>query len=138
MTDILLKGKIEKVDASLGLAFGYAIVCEEDGQPYFDKDSSGESHHIPPSTMMAAAKEFAKSARSAKEMHTGDDIGFTPFLFPMTSEVAQALGMTVQKTGLLIGMAPDDKEVLAKFADGTYTGFSIGGRVIESTLLETD
>lgn len=128
---MLLKAQIAKVDETHGLVFGYAIVCEMDGEPYFDNDSSGESHHIPPEVMLEAAKEFAKTARTAQEMHTGDSIGVNLFLFPMTADIAKSLGITVEKTGLLIGMAPDDPEVLAKFADGTYTGFSIGGSILD-------
>lgn len=138
MSNLILKARISKVDASQGLVFGYAIVCEENGEPYFDNDSSGESHHITPAAMLEAAKDFAKTARPAKEMHTGDDIGHNLFLFPMTQDIADSMGIQVQKTGLLIGMAPDEPEVLAKFASGEYTGFSIGGRMIESELLDDE
>ena len=31
-----LRAKILKVDDSLGLVFGWAIVCQEDGVPYYD------------------------------------------------------------------------------------------------------
>ena len=138
MSELILKARIAKVSESLGLVFGYAIICKEGGEDYFDLDASGESHHIPEATMLSAAKEFAKSARIAKEMHSGEPIGVNLFLFPMTGDIAKALGISVEKTGLLIGMAPDDPEVLAKFASGEYTGFSIGGKMLESRLLEDD
>ena len=134
--DLLLKARIAKVDESHGLVFGYAIVCEEDGAPYFDNDSSGFSEHIPPETMLEAAKDFAKTARVAKEMHTGDAIGCNLFLFPMTQDIAKSLDIEVKRTGLLIGMAPESPDTLAKFADGTYTGFSIGGVRLETEDVE--
>ena len=127
----MLKVTIAKVNKALGLVFGYAIVCKVAGEDYFDNDSSGYDEHIPEETMLEAAKDFAKTARVAKEMHTGDAIGCNLFLFPMTTDIAKSLDITVEKTGLLIGMAPDEDEVLAKFADGTYTGFSIGGKRLE-------
>jgi hypothetical protein len=131
MTTKILKARIAKVDSDMGIVFGYAIVCKEGGEDYFDNDSSGYSEHIPEQTMLSAAKDFAKTARTAKEMHTGDSIGCNLFLFPLTTDIAKALGLTAEKTGLLVGMSPDDPGVLAKFADGTYTGFSIGGERIE-------
>ena len=131
MADLLLKSQICKVDETHGLVFGYSIICKDGGEDYYDNDSSGFSENIPEETMLDAAKDFAKTARVAKEMHTGDSIGANIFLFPMTTDIAESLGMVVQKTGLLIGMAPDDPEVLAKFKDGTYKGFSIGGERLE-------
>lgn len=130
-TTKMFKATIAKVDPGLGMVFGYAIVCEEGGVPYFDNDKDGFDEHITPDAMLDAAVGFAKSARVAKENHTGDQIGINLFLFPMTTEIAKALDITVQRTGLLIGMRPDQPEVLAKFADGTYTGFSIGGSRLE-------
>jgi len=118
--------QILKVDTSLGLVFGFAIVCKEDGEDHFDL----QGDHIPEHVMLKGSFGFAKSARVAKEMHQGDQIGSVDFLFPMTTEIAESLEMTTKRTGLLIAMRPDEPEVLAKFADGTYTGFSIGGRAV--------
>ena len=48
------------------------------------------------------------------------------FAFPLTSDIAKAMGITTTRTGLMVAakFAPD---VLAKFKSGEYTGFSIGG-----------
>lgn len=119
--------EVAKVDADLGLVFGYAIVCEENGEPYFDL----QGDHIPPHSMLKASTHFAKGARMAKEMHVRGDGGTVLFLFPLTREIAKALGITgFTKTGLIIGMAPD-AEMLAKFKSGELTGFSIGGERIK-------
>ena len=46
----------------------------------------------------------------------------------MTSEIAKAFGIITKNTGLMIGIKPADQKTLEKFKNGTYTGFSIGGR----------
>lgn len=116
------KAQVVKVDSDLGLVFGYAIVSTSDGQPYYDV----QGDHIPEDAMLKAAADFMENSRIAKEMHQGDAKGSVVFAFPLTTDIAKSLGITAQKTGLLIAMKPT-AEVLAKFKDGSYTGFSIGG-----------
>lgn len=117
--------EVQKVDEGLGLVFGYAIVCKEDGEPYFDV----QGDHIPEGAMMKASADFMQNARVAKEMHRGDPVGTVVFAFPITDEIAKSLDLTARRTGLMIAMMPSP-EVLAKFASGELTGFSIGGRRI--------
>lgn len=117
--------KVIKVDESLGLVFGFAIVCKVDGDPYYDV----QGDHIPEDAMLKAATDFMAKSRQAKEMHQGDQVGEVLFAFPLTDEVCKALDITSQQTGLLIGMRPG-KDAVEKFRDGTYTGFSIGGAYI--------
>ena len=81
--------------------------------------------------MLKAAADFAAGARPGKEMHSGPDVGQHVFLFPMTGEIAKALGIETKKTGLLIGYKPP-ADMLAKFKSGEFTGFSIGGYVEDS------
>lgn len=111
-----------KVDTKLGLVFGFAVTCNIDGQPYFDL----QDEHVPEDVMLKGAMTFMEKARVAREMHTGDQIGTVIFAFPLTAEVAKSLDLQTRTTGLLIAMKPTD-DVFAKFANGTYTGFSIGG-----------
>lgn len=115
--------KIAKVDEALGLVIGYAIVCTEKGAPYVDL----QNDEIPEEEMLAAALDFMKSQRVAKEMHAGPDKGTVVFAFPLTAEIAKSLDVTTPRTGLLIGVHFDDAAILRKYADGSYTGFSIGG-----------
>jgi len=117
--------EILKVDDSLGLVFGFAIVCTEGGEDHYDL----QNDHIPEDAMVKAATDFMQKSRATKEMHQGEVDGKVIFAFPMTSDIAKALGMETPRTGLLIGMKPG-AEALKKFKDGTYTGFSIGGRYI--------
>lgn len=129
--DVQFAGDIVKVDKKLGLVFGYAIVCKSGGEDYFDL----QGDHIPENAMMKAATDFMTDNRTAGDMHQGPDVGGqVVFAFPMTTEIAKALGIQVKKTGLLIAMKPSP-DMLAKFADGTYKGFSIGGKRIDDELI---
>lgn len=128
MSDVFTTtAEVVKVDDALGLVMGFAIVCEEDGEQYFDV----QGDHIPEDAMLEAALDFMENSRLAKEMHTGDDKGTVVFAWPMTKEIAKAFGMTTPRTGLMIAMKPSDDALLDKFRDGTLTGFSIGGRRLE-------
>lgn len=118
--------QVSKVDSDLGLVMGFAIVCKEDGEPYFDV----QDDHIPEDAMLTAAADFMENSRMAKEMHVGDGRGTVVFAWPMTTEIAEAFEMSVRKTGLMIAMKPDE-EMLGKFKSGELTGFSIGGVRLE-------
>lgn len=118
------KAEVAKVNDELGLVMGWAIVCKVNGEPYFDV----QDDHIPEDAMLKAAADFMLHSRVAKEMHRGDQIGDIVFAFPLTEDVAKAMDITTQKTGLMVAMRPSDPAVLAKFKSGEYTGFSIGGQ----------
>jgi hypothetical protein len=117
----IVKCSLAKVDAELGLVFGFAIVCKRDGQEYFDL----QGDHITERAMLGAAADFMLHSRASGEMHEWPD-GTVVFAFPLTTDIAKALDITTKQTGLLIAMKPSP-EVLAKFKSGEYTGFSIGG-----------
>lgn len=119
--------QVLKVDESFGLVLGWAMVCKQGGEDYFDL----QDDHIPESTMMASTIDFMQGARAAKEMHAGEPAGVILFAFPLTTEIAKAFGVETKKTGLMIAMKPDSEATLGKFRDGTYTGFSIGGWRLE-------
>lgn len=128
-----LYGEVAKVDEDLGLVFGFAIVCKEDGAPYFDL----QGDHIPEDSMMKAAADFMEHSRVAKEMHAGEQIGGITFAFPLTEDVAKAMDLgEVRKTGLMIAMKPGSDEVMEKFRSGEYTGFSIGGARLQDEEIE--
>lgn len=122
-TTFEITSKVSKVDNSLGLVFGYAMVCKINGEDHYDL----QGDHIPEDTMLKVSKEFSERGAVAKEMHQGDKVGTFTFLFPMTTEIAKSLNIQVEQTGLLVAMCPDNPETLAKFASGEFTGFSIGG-----------
>lgn len=112
-----------KVDESLGLVMGFAIICKQEGKDYFD--SQGD--HIPEDAMLKAASDFMAGNRIVGDMHQSDEGGQVVFAFPLTTEVAKAFNIQTNTTGLMIAMKPAQQKTLEKFRDGTYNGFSIGG-----------
>lgn len=118
------RAEVVKVDESLGLVLGWAIICTDGGQPYFDT----QDDHIPETSMLKAASRFMQNSRTLGDMHQTAEGGSVVFAFPLTADIASAFGLITTKTGLMIGVKPASAETLQKFRDGTYTGFSIGGR----------
>lgn len=133
------------VDEEHGLVCGWGIVCKtfdaETGtwSDYFDLNVDADGVHkgqrvpenITESGVIASLIDIAKTGTlPGNEEHAGPDVGVYAGLFAMTDEIAKAMGMTTTKTGLMVQYHPTP-EVLAKFKDGTYTGFSIEGERIE-------
>lgn len=135
------------VDAEHGLVFGYAIVCKtrdtHDGEfeDYYDLNVDAEGvhkgkrvpEHITEDAMFKAAVDASESGvqMAANVQHAGDDVGSYYFMLPVTEEMAKSLDWQVKKTGLVVGYHPGDPDVLAKFKNGTLTGFSIEGERVE-------
>lgn len=124
-----LKAEVAKVDEDLGLVFGFSLVSKVGDEPYFD--SQGD--HIPEDAMLKASVDFMLKSRMSGDMHARDESGApigdgdVVFAFPLTADIAKAMDITTKFTGLMIAMRPS-AAVLAKYRDGTYKGFSIGGR----------
>jgi hypothetical protein len=148
---IIKVNDVVNVDEEHGLVFGPAIVCkmaDANGvmQDYYDLNvdhagvHKGERvpEHITENAMFKCAVEAVTSGvqMAGNVEHEGDDTGSYYFMFPVTTEIAKALGWTVQKTGLYVAYKPEP-EVLKGFKDGTYTGFSIEGARVSYTE-ETD
>jgi hypothetical protein len=112
-----------KVDNELGLVFGWAIICKQRGADYYDV----QGDHIPENSMLSAAADFMQNSRVAKDMHQGDEVGPVVFAWPMTADIAKAMGIVTDTSGLMIAMKPP-AGILEKFRSGEYTGFSIGGQ----------
>lgn len=129
-----LRAEVVKVDDNLGLVMGYAIICTEEGEPYFDL----QGDHVPDDAMLKASLDFMRNSQVAKEMHTGEQAGMVVFAWPMTADIAKAFGILTDRTGLMIAMAPNDKAMLEKFQLGELTGFSIGGTRIKDEEVEDD
>lgn len=118
--------KIIKVDESLGLVLGYAIISKQDGEEYYDL----QGDHIPEDAMLSAAVDFMSGARVVGDMHKTEEGGTVVFAFPLTTEIAKAFGIETKTTGLMIGIKPKNQKTLEKFKNGEYNGFSIGGERI--------
>lgn len=144
---IIKVNDVVNVDAEHGLVFGYAIVCTIDGEPYFDLNVDLEGVHkgkaVPEEiTEDAMFKAWVDASEAGVQMagnvqHAGPDSGSYYSMFPMTTEIAKALDMTVKKTGLIVAYKPE-ADILQKFKDGTITGFSIEGARIEYEEIEDD
>lgn len=127
------KCDILKVSDELGLVMGFAMVSKVDGEDYYD--SQGD--HITEKAMLEASVDFMKNSREAHTMHDGKSMGEVVFAFPLLTDVAKSLGIETSRTGLLIGMLPN-ADVLAKFKDGTMTGFSIGGERVKDEAVDEE
>ena len=131
MEDFTKYAKVEKVNDELGIVFGWALVCAEEGVEYFDLQDDS----IVQNAITEAGSDFMQKGAKALDMHKGDQIGTYVFMFPMTDETKKAFGIECEKTGLMVGLKPN-ADVLAKFKSGEYTGFSIGGKVLQSELVD--
>ncbi len=129
-----ITGYVVKVDDSLGLVMGFAIVCNEDGEPYFDV----QGDHIPEDAMLKASLDFMQNSAAVNEMHDDERVGDVVFAFPLTEDIAKAFGILTRKTGLMIAIKPADDDMLKRFQLGELTGFSIGGTRIEDEEIDDD
>lgn len=116
------KATVAKVDESLGLVFGWGMVCTEKGVDHYDT----QGDHIPDEVMVASTSDFMQKSRAAHDMHLGIPHGEIVHSFPLTADIAEKMGIVCEKTGWMVAMKPSTA-VLAKYLDGTYTGFSVGG-----------
>ncbi len=123
--------KVAGVSDELGIVFGFAMTSLIGGKEYTDL----QGHVTSESALLRAALGYAESSREAMEQHERKDAGSVPFVFPLTSEIAKALGIETNRLGLLIGMKPD-AAMLAKFKSGELKGFSIGGTLHKYEELE--
>lgn len=121
------RGSKAKADGELGLIFGWAIISNEDGKPYYDT----QGDHIPEDAMLRAAADFMESKRTMKIMHNGKKVGTVVFAWPVTEEIARAMGLKAKCTGLMVAVKPDNPSVVERFRNNQYTGFSIGGNRLE-------
>lgn len=126
-----LSGTFTKTDSEQRIAYGYGIVAKVGDTVVKD---SQEDKILDFGSMEKATLEYALSDRAGKLMHKGEAAYIVPFILPMTKEIADGLGMTIEKEGVIIGMhfpntpAGDKGWKMAK--DGG--GFSVGGRGVRT------
>ena len=119
--------KVAGVDEEHGLVFGWGIVCKDGGKDYFDV----QGNHIPEGAMLKAVTDFMGGEREAGEQHVRMGAGTVVHSFPLTTDIAKAMGIDAGgKTGWMVAVHPD-RAMLAKFKSGELGGFSIGGDHIE-------
>lgn len=132
--EAMLDAQLVKVDKRLGLLIGWAIICKMGGEEYYDT----QGDHITEDCMVEACLDFMINKRQAGEMHFRRlntegrletvDRGTVAFAMPLTEDIKKALGVTSNISGLVVGLKPNDPEIVEKYLSGEYTGFSIGGR----------
>lgn len=135
--------KVAGASESLGLVFGWGIVCKLNGEDYVDT----QRNSVPEPAMVEATTDFMKSARVHGDMHVrgteaSAPAGVVVHSMPITTDMWKGMwtmpdgswpaAMPEQppRTGWWVATAPDPA-MLAKFLSGEYTGFSIGGDYIE-------
>lgn len=122
--------KVSTISKKLGIVFGWAVESMRKGAQHFDT----QGDHYDEDALVADFADFMLKSRTSGEMHEVAD-GDVVFLFPLTTELAKALEITTEKTGVLVGIKPSPA-VLAKFESGEYTGFSIGGQRLEERVVQ--
>jgi hypothetical protein len=105
---------VAKVDSSLQLVLGWAMITRENGRPYVD--SQGDE--TPDDVLLPAVTAYMERSRA----------GWLEHSLVLTDEIATALGITCSRRGWIVGMKVHDREILKAFEEGRLTGFSIGGR----------
>ena len=105
------------------LLFGWAIVCNVDGQEHYDLEHT----HIPEDEMFHAAIDFYQERRVGRVMHQVGLAGIVDFSLPLTKQVADIYGLPSSTTGWMIAWRPFEQSVIDDFEFGKLTGFSIGG-----------
>lgn len=116
-------GTIFKVDEEQRIVYGWASVISENGEPV--TDTQGDV--IGPDELTKAVNDFMLEDRVGKVMHEGDRTGTIVHSFPITKEIASALGIQTDREGWVVGYHVADDEVWSRVKDGDFTGFSIGG-----------
>lgn len=122
--DVVKSAEVLKLDSERRIAWGWASVSTLKGE--LVTDLQGDT--ITPSEMEKMADRFMLSARLAKAMHEGDQIGEVIHSLPLTKELADAFGVQTDREAWIIGMKIHDDAVWAGFREGRYKGFSIGGK----------
>jgi hypothetical protein len=109
------------VDRANQLIFSWAMVSEVNGAPHYNTNGT----HFDPSGLLKAALGYALDGNGTiLKNHEGGTVGKVCFIFPVTTEVAKAMGFGSKLTGILLAIRPDDMTMLDQFESGQLTGFS--------------
>lgn len=122
-----------KVDAPKRLVWGWASVIEEGGRAVVDK----QGDVITQDELVAAVHDFTKTARAARVMHDGVDLGEVVETCVFTRDLQKALGVDMGKVGWLLGMEMP-AAVVERVARGELSMFSIGGQAIREEITDGD
>lgn len=124
------EGQILKFDDEQRLVYGWASVITENGVPVVDR----QGDVIKAKTLENAVTKFMEHVRIGKEMHSGDQVGQIIHSWPVTAEIAKAVGIECDREGWLVAYKVYDDSVWEKVKSGEYPAFSIGGRAKREAL----
>jgi cation transport regulator ChaB len=122
--EVSMEVKVLKSDTEQRIAWGWASVATEKGQPIYD----AHGDYISMDEIVPATNEFMKGSRTLKRQHSGGAIGQVIHSLPLTKELAEALGIETEKEGWITGTYFSDDESWGKVKSGELPAFSIGGK----------
>jgi len=117
-------GKILKFDDEQRMFYGWASVVTKNGIPVVDR----QGDTIEASTLEKAATRFMFDVRVGKVMHEGEKKVTFVHSFPVTKEIAGALGISSDCEGWIVGGYVHDDETWELVKSGKLPALSIGGR----------
>lgn len=113
-----------KTDDEQRIVWGWASVSTVNGELL--TDTQGDV--IEPAEMVKMANAYMNTARAGKVMHFGEPVAKMLHSFPLTKELGEMLGVSSDREGWIVGMKVEDDTIWKMVKQGTFTGFSIGGR----------
>jgi len=125
--------QVVKIDAALGLVFGWALASSLDGGKTQHVDLQGDA--IQNDDLIKVAAEFMESAAASDVMHDDAPDGRIVFAMPLIPEINAALGIQSDVHGLAIAMKPS-AETFKRFQSGELKAFSIAGQGERTPLVE--
>ena len=90
--------EVVKVDSKLGIVFGWGMVSKIRDEDYFDTDNQKASCH----EMLKSTTAFMKGSRINNSEHTPKDEGVVIHSFPLTPDIAKAMGITSDIFGWMV------------------------------------
>jgi hypothetical protein len=113
------------MDRELGLVFGYAFICNINGEPHFNSKGG----HFPELEMLKASVKLMES--DYRPVYLEHEYGKEPsgkilFALPMTKEIGASFNLPTDKTGLIVGIKLNNIEAFSDVKLNNLPGFSVG------------
>lgn len=119
--------QVIKVDEEQKIIYGWASVTTVDGEHIVDR----QGDVIKTDTLHKAVNEFMEGFRVGKLMHEGEQVGQILHSFPVSKDIAEALGIETNMEGWIVGYKVYDDNLWEEVKLGKYAAFSIGGSAMK-------
>lgn len=129
-----LTANVVKLDAAIGVVFGYAIASTVDGGTSPHVDLQGDAV-LGGDELIKVALGFAEAGGQSDVMHDCVKDGWVPFVMPLNAETKKAFKLSGDVEGIAIGMKPS-AETFKRFQTGELGAFSIYGEGVRTPLDE--